>query len=115
MQYLNDDFYYHDSKLFGKFKIVGIAEDENVKEVSFAYNHKIKNVIQNSTIDLKSNDQKMSIEYAQVTKIVSNIPQHELNLVGSLYSVYDNINVNIIYEHTNLNKNCFVHESYRRN
>ena len=46
----------------------------------------------------------MSIEYAQVTKIVSNIPQHELNLVGSLYSVYDNINVNIIYEHTNLNK-----------
>lgn len=96
LQYLNDDFYYHDSKLFGKFKIVGIAEDENVKEVSFAYNHKIKNVIQNSTIDLKSNDQKMSIEYAQVTKIVSNIPQHELNLVGSLYSVYDNINVNII-------------------
>lgn len=104
MQYLNDDFYYHDSKLFGKFKIVGIAEDENVKEVSFAYNHKIKNVIQNNTIDLKSNNQKMSIEYAQVTKIVSNIPQHELNLVGSLYSVYDNINVNIIYEHTNLNK-----------
>jgi len=104
LQYLNDDFYYHDSKLFGKFKIVGIAEDENVKEVSFAYNHKIKNVIQNSTIDLKSNDQKMSIEYAQVTKIVSNIPQHELNLVSSLYSVYDNINVNIIYEHTNLNK-----------
>ncbi len=104
LNYVGHSFYYvADYENFGTFRISGIAVDDNLKEVCFSNNIKIKNVIQNSCLHFYVNDEASSVNYSNETKIVSN-SSNDLRVSVRTSKAYYDINVEIPHEDASVDK-----------
>lgn len=104
LNYVGHSFYYvSDYENFGTFKISGIAVDDNLKEVCFSNNKKIKNVIQNECLYFYVNGEASSAYYSNETKVVSN-SSNDLSVSVRTRKAYYDINVEIPHENANIDK-----------